>query len=336
LRLKARLIRMPRKPRIESNQGLYHVLNRGNYRSQIFDSAGAKHSFHRTLLEACQKFSWELSAFCLMSNHFHLCLATPQGNLSAGMRWLQATFAMRFNRFRNENGHLFQGRFKSLIVEPGRHWRDLVDYIHLNPVRAGIVDVVGLRHYPWTSLYYFPKRKSRPEFLDCSWMDFDDLLEDSKGGWTRYSNLLAIKGSEDRKEIDAMDQRMCRGWCIGGKKFKKDLASEQLADEAVVRVEAEALAELNRAEWGILLEKCLKALGKTEEDLQLEGKYVAWKKAIASRLRESTSVKSAWLGEQLKIGQGRNVNSMISYYERQARKNCPDAKRLERIDFRAP
>jgi putative transposase len=250
------------------------------------------------------------------------------------MRWLQATFAMRFNRFRKENGHLFQGRFKSLIVEPGRHWRDLVDYIHLNPVRAGIVDVVALRKYPWTSLYYFPKRKSRSEFLDCSWMDFDDVLEDTQGGWTRYSNLLAIKGTVDRKDIEALDQRMCRGWCIGEKKFKKELARDLLANQTVVRLETEALAELNRTEWDVLLEVCLKALGKTREDLQRDGNSVNWKKAIASRLRESTSVKSAWLGDKLQMGQGRNVNSTISYYERENKKNCQFAKRLERINFR--
>ena len=79
---------MPRKLRVESNEGLYHVINRGNYRSWIFESDGAKRSFHDTLFEACERFSWELSAYCLMSNHFHLCLGTPRGNLSVGMRWL--------------------------------------------------------------------------------------------------------------------------------------------------------------------------------------------------------------------------------------------------------
>lgn len=95
------------------------------------------------------------------------------------MRWLQGTFASRFNRYRKENGHLFQGRFKSLAVEPGQHWLDLADYIHLNPVRAGVVDAATLGKHPWTSLYWFPKRKTRPDYLDCSWMDcFDDFALD--------------------------------------------------------------------------------------------------------------------------------------------------------------
>ncbi len=113
---------MARKRRLESSDGLYHVINRGNYRADIFETEGAKKSFVKALEEACGKFDWELSAYCLMSNHYHLCLGTPLGNLSVGMRWLQATFAMRFNKYRKERGHLFQGRFKSLLVEPGQHW----------------------------------------------------------------------------------------------------------------------------------------------------------------------------------------------------------------------
>ena len=87
---------MARKLRPEFNGGLYHVINRGNYRAFVFDTDGAKDAFSEALWEACEKFSWELSAYCVMGNHFHLCLGTPLGNLSVGMRWLQATFAMRF------------------------------------------------------------------------------------------------------------------------------------------------------------------------------------------------------------------------------------------------
>lgn len=95
---------MPRRPRVESSGGLYHVINRGNYRSYIFDTDVARFSFAKALDEACVRFSWELSAYCLMGNHYHLCVGTPLGNLSSGMRWLQATFAYRFNRYRKESG----------------------------------------------------------------------------------------------------------------------------------------------------------------------------------------------------------------------------------------
>ena len=108
---------MARKVRFEHAGGLYHIINRGNYRSWIFDTDGAKQSFEKTLLEACARSGWILHAYCVMGNHYHLAVETPEPNLSEGMRWLQSVFAMRFNRFRKENGHIFQGRYKSIVFE---------------------------------------------------------------------------------------------------------------------------------------------------------------------------------------------------------------------------
>jgi len=109
--------RMARPLRIEDTGGIYHILNRGNYRQWVFRDDGAKESFERTLFECCERTGWLLHGFCIMSNHYHLAISTPQGNLSEGMRWLQSVFANRFNRYRRESGHLFQGRVKSLSVE---------------------------------------------------------------------------------------------------------------------------------------------------------------------------------------------------------------------------
>ena len=110
---------MARKLRLEFPGACYHVINRGNYRSDIFRTTGAKAAFEGCLFEACAKSGWILHAFVLMRNHFHLALETPEGNLVAGMQWLQATFANRFNQRRGERGHLFQGRYKALLVEEG-------------------------------------------------------------------------------------------------------------------------------------------------------------------------------------------------------------------------
>src|SRR5690606_35654573 len=87
----------------------------------------------------------------IMSNHYHLAVETPEPNLVAGMTWLQGTFATRFNRFRGESGHVFQGRYKAILVEPGRTVLGLVNYIHLNPVRARLCEVEGLNTYGLSS-----------------------------------------------------------------------------------------------------------------------------------------------------------------------------------------
>ena len=130
---------MARKLRLEYPGAIYHVINRGNYRADVFRTEGAKAAFEACLFEACAKSGWVLHAFVVMCNHYHLALETPEGNLVTGMQWLQATFANRFNRLRGERGHLFQGRYKSLLVETGAALGQVCDYIHLNPVRAGAV-----------------------------------------------------------------------------------------------------------------------------------------------------------------------------------------------------
>jgi REP element-mobilizing transposase RayT len=98
----------------------YHVINRGNYRRDVFADDGAAESFRACLGEAGVKFASRVHAFVIMRNHFHLAVETPEPNLSAGMKWLQGTWAMRFNRFRTEVGRPFQGRYKALHVE-ARH-----------------------------------------------------------------------------------------------------------------------------------------------------------------------------------------------------------------------
>ena len=97
--------------------------------------------FENALFEACESCGWMLHAYVIMSNHYHLALETPKGNLVEGMRWLQGTFGNRFNKFTGERGHVFQGRYKALVVEPGRSLVGLVNYIHLNPVRAKLLDL---------------------------------------------------------------------------------------------------------------------------------------------------------------------------------------------------
>jgi putative transposase len=178
-----------------------------------------------------------------MGNHYHLAIETPQANLVAGMTWLQGTFAARFTRLRGENGHLFQGRYKALIVQDGEWLGNLCRYIHLNPVRAGLVDVKGLRDYRFSSYWYLWQRRSRPPFLDVgAYLDCAGGLRDNPPGRRSYEESLEWMMAEDRarKEAcfdrmsrgwalggkEACFDRMSRGWALGGKEFKKDLVKE--------------------------------------------------------------------------------------------------------------
>src|ERR1700674_1216405 len=108
---------MPRKLRIEYENALYHVLNRGNYRRDVFETEGAAEAFLSVLEEGSAIFGWRVHAYVVMRNHYHLAIETPKANLVDGMHWVQGTIAARFNRFRKVRGHLFQGRYQAILLE---------------------------------------------------------------------------------------------------------------------------------------------------------------------------------------------------------------------------
>jgi putative transposase len=108
---------MPRQLRLEYEGAIYHVLNRGDRREAIFRDLQDHEGFLKTLAEACEKTDWHIHAYCLMGNHFHLVVETPHANLVSGMRWFLGTYTARFNARHKLNGHLFSGRYKSLLVD---------------------------------------------------------------------------------------------------------------------------------------------------------------------------------------------------------------------------
>ena len=120
---------MTRKLRLEFPGATYHVINRGNYRQNVFEAKGSAEAFERTLGETCERFGLLIHAYVIMRNHFHLAVETPQPNLSEGMKFLQGTWANRFNRYRGLVGRPFQGRYKALYVEPGAALAQVANYI---------------------------------------------------------------------------------------------------------------------------------------------------------------------------------------------------------------
>src|SRR5437867_3856350 len=160
---------MARKIRIEYEGALYHILNRGDRREPIFKDDLDRQRFIETLSETCAKTDWKVLGYCLMLNHFHLVVQTPQPNLVAGMKWFLGTYTTRFNRRHGLFGHLFSGRYKALVVDGSGngYLRSVCDYVHLNPVRARLLAPKQLlRAYPWSSyLYYVRPSRDRPPWL---------------------------------------------------------------------------------------------------------------------------------------------------------------------------
>src|SRR5213082_1852069 len=155
---------MARKLRVQYPGAIYHLMNRGDRREEIFCDDYDRRRFLETLDEACQKTGWQVQAFCVMAKHFHLVVETPQANLVAGMKWFLGTYTTRFNRRHKEFGHLFSGRYKSLVVDGSGdgYLRTVCDYVHLNPVRAKLLrPEEPLQDYPRSSYPEYLKRAAK-------------------------------------------------------------------------------------------------------------------------------------------------------------------------------
>ncbi len=307
---------MPRSLRFEYPGAVHHVLNRGNYRSYVFEEEGARRSFRKCLFEACESTGWILHAFCIMGNHYHLALETPGPNLSAGMKWLQGVFATRFNRFRKERGALFQGRFKSILLE-GSHLGALCAYVHLNPVRAGLCDARGLRDYPFSSYWYVRRPRSRPAFLDVSAaLDGAGGLSDTAYGRGKYEEYLDWVGSDEGARKDLKFDRMSRGWALGTKEFKRAVVDAEKRRKADVFLGEKDYAEVRELLWEEQLEKCLRVLGKGVADAESDLKSADWKVAVAGLLKKRHLCANGWISARLNMGAAsavsRNVAGMFS------------------------
>jgi REP element-mobilizing transposase RayT len=278
-------------------------MNRGNYRWDVFHSDASKADFESCLFEACAKSNWRLHAYVVMSNHFHLAIETPDGNLVAGMQWLQATFANRFNRRRDERGHLFQGRYTSLVVEPGHAFGQICHYIHLNPVRAGLVPAEKLGEYRHGSYWQLTRPKLRPAGLDLTTaLASAGELADKRAGWVRYARYLAWLAAEDPASRDEAFERMTRGWAAGTREFKQQLLADHDVTPSARAWTAKGAGEIRELRWAALLEAGLGELGKGRADAAAARKSAPWKVALAAWMKQNSQVTNRWLCEQLHMG----------------------------------
>jgi putative transposase len=301
---------MPRKQRIEFPGAVYHIISRGNYRKELFLSKNTGKAFERTIFEAVERCGWKLHAYVIMSNHYHLAVETPEPNLVDGMKWLQSTFATRFNRLRNERGHVFQGRYKSIIIGEGRSLLGLVDYIHLNPVRAGICNIADLKDYILSS---YPKYFKRTPQDGLCREGFLEMLElpNSLAGMRRYATHLELCEAQDPKQREALTKRYCRGWYIGSKQAKKALAEDLNKKHPNIVWDGNDLKELKTAQWEALVTQELKRQKINESEIPCSPKGAEWKVKIAITLRKETTASNTWIAQRLSMGHPSRITNII-------------------------
>jgi REP element-mobilizing transposase RayT len=160
---------MARPIRLEFSGAIYHVTARGDRREAIYDDDEDRVLFLDWLGVVATEFNWVCHAYCLMSNHYHLVIETPDGNLSKGMRQLNGVFTQISNRRHRRSGHLFQGRYKAILIDADSYLMELTRYVVLNPVRAGMVTEAG--DWPWSSYLATIGASAAPE-----WLATDGLL----------------------------------------------------------------------------------------------------------------------------------------------------------------
>jgi len=305
---------MPRALRIEYPGAIYHIMNRGDRREPIFREDRDQSLFLKTLGEACLKTDWQVHAYCLMNNHFHLVVETPNANLVAGMKWLLGTYTARFNRRHKLFGHLFSGRYKSLIVDGSGngYLKTVCDYVHLNPVRAKLLSPEQpLREFPWSSWpEYLKPSAERPR-----WLRVDRLLgeycipQDSAAGCEHLEQCL-----EQRREVEvtADYKTLRRGWCHGGETFR-----QELLDGAYTRAtgspDAATRRETTEEKARRILNEELDKLGWTAAELAALAKGDARKVRIARRLRVETAVTLKWIAAELHMGTWTHVANRLQH-----------------------
>jgi len=177
---------MSRPLRIEYEGAVYHVTSRGNVRDDIFLSDDDREMFFEVLTHVVDRFCWVCHAYCLMDNHFHLMIETPKANLSRGMRQLNGIYTQRFNRKHDRVGHVFQGRFKSIVVDRDAYLLELSRYIVRNPVAAGMVKNAG--DWLWSSYQATAGEVCSPPFLDVDWLlsQFGSVTEHARAAYVDF------------------------------------------------------------------------------------------------------------------------------------------------------
>jgi len=318
---------MARSLRIEYAGAVYHAMARGNQGCPIFKDDQDRRSFLETLAEVCEKTGWRIHAYVLMGNHYHLLVETPEANLVTGMKWLQGTYTQRFNSRHKVYGHLFQGRYKAVIVDGTEedYFQVVSTYIHLNPARAKLIRVgqERLKRYRWSSYpWYLNRAGKRPV-----WLRTDEVMgslrlgpKDLKGYETYIEGrVLELASAAGRKEADLEWKALRRGWYVGDGSFLRRL--ENYLDGVVEgrRREShsgEAKAAHDEAAGERDLKRALSVFGLSEETMKGLRKSAPEKRVLAWWLRQRTTVSLRWLGERLGMGHYTRVSQAIGMVRR--------------------
>jgi REP element-mobilizing transposase RayT len=279
------------------------------------------------LAQTVTRSGWRLHAYVLMSNHYHLLLETPQANLVRGMTWLQTTYTTRYNARHRKRGHVFAGRYKALAVDPGEsgYFAALLNYVHLNPVRARIVAGAGgngLLEYAWSSLPAYVLKRKRPSWLTVERGLASVGLSDTARDRKLYLNDLESRAREEEaesvnKEGKTVGAALQRGWYLGSEEFRDRLLA--LGSAALERHRSSGqnyhgpeMSDHGTARARGIIEEFLGQASMSLPTLKARRKSDPFKVEIAAAIRRATTVPLRWIAEELSMGTSMNVSRLTA------------------------
>jgi putative transposase len=241
---------MARPLRVEYPGAVYHVMGRGHERSPIFRDDRDRRKFLELLGTTAQDRGIEVHGYCLMDNHYHLLVETPEGGLSRAMKAIGGRYSQWFNWHHKRSGHLFEGRFKSVLVQKERHLLELARYVVLNPVRAGLA--AGAGDWRWSNYRATAGRGTAPPWLAVDWT----LAQFARSRYTAreaYRRFVAA-GKESGEKIEALEKKPYVGDRRFLKRVERMLAGKPVGDEIPRRYRREGEAHLQRIEQAVARE----------------------------------------------------------------------------------
>lgn len=283
---------MARPLRVEYSGAFYHVISRGNGGESIFLTKNDYTKLLKYLEKATERFAVTVHTYCLMSNHYHLLIETPQPNLSTAMQWINGSYAGYYNRKHPRTGHLFQGRFKALLIDADEYLIPLSRYIHLNPVRAAIV--ANPLEYPWSSYAAFVGKAKSPDFLVT-----DQLL--ARFGRSRGEAFRAYRAFVEEVDIKSLrnpGERAAGGFILGADGFVQWVKDVFLSS----RDEEREIPQLRKLRPRVSLKRIVHAVceewGCSEDQLREKGSKRNIARDLAVFLaRDLSGKKASDLGE---------------------------------------
>jgi len=257
-------------------------MNRGGSRQKVFLEKQDFEAFLKTVGEIHDRWGVEIFAYCVMGNHYHVCLRTPEGNLSRVMRHLDGLYTQRFNRIHRRDGALFRGRYKAIVVEKDAYLAQVVRYIHLNPVEAGLVGEP--QAYVWSSHRFYLRPKEAPK-----WLRMEEVMGEF-GRITAFHEFV-LEGNEEA--LEEFYKKGRQGPVLGDEEFRERLIGKSVGvdrehprhERAAVRPSVDKVLETLAKMYGVKVQDLMIGRRGKDNEARKVGMYLA-KELCDLRLRE--------------------------------------------------